>query len=77
MAEQDSEWIYEKLQRAERKIENRQAELVAAIEADDLPELIAFVKRDMERLIEEKEDLLSALKVRLASPAGEVPAVAP
>lgn len=80
MAQQEVDRLWAELQRVEQEIKEQQARTEAAMKANELPELIAFIGRERDRLVEEKKDLrhqLSALQARLASPAGEVLAAAP
>lgn len=79
MAQQEVDRLWAELQRVEQEIKEQQARIEAAMKANELPELIAFIGREKERLVEEKKDLrqsLNALQIRLASPSGEILAAA-
>ena len=77
MAQQDLEWIKGELQRVEQEIQEQKVGIVAAMKAKEMPELIAFLERGWERLVQEEKDLLSALQARFTSQAGEVRAASP
>ncbi|CAL8468249.1 g7788 [Coccomyxa elongata] len=74
MAQHEVDRLWSELQRVEQEIKEQQARIEAAMKAHELPELIAVIGRERERLVEEKKDLrhqLSALQAQLASPSGE------
>ena len=74
MAQQEQEWLKEELQRVDQEIKEQQARIEAAMKANEMPELIAFIGRERDRLVDKEKALrhqLSALQIRLATPSGE------
>ncbi len=78
MAQQEVERLQEELQRMKQDIKAKEQELLDAMEANDLPELVALGKEKF-GLTDKKKDLRKqpyALQAPLASPSGEVLAAA-
>ena len=73
MAQQEQEWLKEELQRVDQEIKEQQARIEAAMKANEMPELIASIGKERERLVDKEKVLLT----RLATPSGEVLAAAP
>lgn len=79
MAQQQVEWLKEKLRGVEQEIEDQEAEIIDAIKNNKPEEVINSYKGRKERLVDKKKGLrhqLFALQIRLATPLGEILAAA-
>ncbi|CAL8468189.1 g7728 [Coccomyxa elongata] len=65
------DWLMDEVQRMEQEIEANERELWEATKAKELPELIALIKKERKRLIDQQK-VLRILQASLARPSGEV-----
>ncbi|BDA44297.1 hypothetical protein COCOBI_05-4810 [Coccomyxa sp. Obi] len=77
MAQQEVNRLWAELQNVEQEIKKQQAKIETAMKTNEMPEIIASIGRERDRLVDEKKDLrhqLSDLQICLATPSGEAPA---
>ncbi|BDA41780.1 hypothetical protein COCOBI_02-5740 [Coccomyxa sp. Obi] len=72
MAKQELDRLWVEWQRVEQEIKDSQANMVAAMKANEMPEIIALIGKERDRLVDKEKDLwhkMSVLQIRLATPS--------